>query len=122
MNTKQVLLFTSDKDLSDITKISALTLTKLNCQVTVDIIHSGNEAIERSKAENLHLIILDSDSENADVKKLIKEIRKDKLSQNKKIVVVFSESINKEEIFNAGCDSIMKKDEFKRVVNNILVF
>lgn len=124
MNTKQILLFTSDSDLSELTRISALTLTKLNCQVTLDIVDDLNTALEKSKSDNLHLIILDYNfnSENTDIKNLIKEIRMDSLSGNKKIIVVYSGDIKRDDIFKAGCDSIMEKSEFKRVVNNILVF
>ena len=52
MNTKQVLLYSADKDLIAITKISALTLTKLNCQVTLDVTEDKKELMERSKADN----------------------------------------------------------------------
>lgn len=122
MNTKQVLLYSADKDLIAITKISALTLTKLNCQVTLDVTEDKKELMERSKADNLHLILIDYDK---DIKKsldLLREIRIEPNSKSKKIIVLYSEPVEKEKIFESGCDSIMSKEEFKRVVNNILVF
>lgn len=122
LNTKKILLLSSDKDLSEIIKISALTLTKLNCQVSIGTAFEMNDALEKSKEENLNLIILDHELKNTDTLKLITEIRKNVNSKNKKIIYLYNKSIDKEEVFKAGCDSIMSKEEFKRVVNNILVF
>ncbi len=122
MNTKKILLFSEDKDLTEIIKISALTLTKLNCQVSLENTADYNYAVERSRDSNLDLIILDNDLENVDLIKLIQEVRKDAGSKNKKIILLYSGSVNRDEIFKAGCDSIMTKEEFKRAANNILVF
>ena len=122
MNTKQILLISSDKNLSEIVKISALTLTKLNCQVSLDNTGDHKEALEKSRPVNLDLIIIDNDAEDIDSLKLISEIRKEISTKSKKIILIYSGSINRDDVFKAGCDSIMSKEEFKRVVNNVLVF
>ncbi|MEO8210401.1 MAG: response regulator [bacterium] len=122
MNTKSILLISSDKDLTEVIKISALTLTKLNCQMSIEETTDFKKALENSKAVNLDLIIIDNDLENIDSIKLIGEIRIELNSKNKKIICLYSNSINRDEVFKAGCDSIMSKEEFRRVVNNVLVF
>ncbi|MDQ3021437.1 MAG: hypothetical protein M3R36_12840 [Bacteroidota bacterium] len=122
MNTKSILLISSDKDLIEVIKISALTLTKLNAQVTIEDTLDYETAIQKSKNVNLDLILIDNDVESIDPIKLVSEFRADLNSKNKKIICLYSNSINRDEIFKAGCDSIMSKEEFKRVVNNVLVF
>lgn len=122
MNTKNILLVSSDKILVEAIKISALTLTKLNAQVTIEDTSDYETAIEKSKSVNLDLILIDSELENIDSIKLISEIRKNVDSKNKKIICLYLDSINRDVVFKAGCDSIMSKEEFKRVVNNVLVF
>ena len=122
MNTRKILVVSSDKDLISIIKISALTLTKLNCQVSIEDTCKSDDAVEKSKEVNIDLIIIDDEIENIITDKLITHIRSDINSINKKIICLYSGSINRDEIFKAGCDSIMSKEEFKRVVNNILVF
>lgn len=122
MNTKKILIVSSDRDLTGIIKISALTLTKLNSQVSIEEASSFEKAVENSKAVNLNLIIVDNDEEIINTIELISQIRNDISSKNKKIICLYSGSINRDEVFKAGCDSIMTKEEFKRVVNNVLVF
>ena len=122
MNTRKILVVSSDKDLISIIKISALTLTKLNCQVSIEEDSDYESALSNSSAVNLDLIIIDNDLTEIDSLKLLNEIRNNRSSKNKKIIYLFSGKVNKEEVFKAGCDSIMSKEEFKRVVNNILVF
>jgi CheY-like chemotaxis protein len=122
MTTKKVLLVSSDKILVDVIKISALTLTKLNAQVTIEDTNDFETVIEKSKAVNLNLIIIDDDLQNINSINLIGEIRKDINSKNKKMILLYSDSVKRDEIFQAGCDSIMSKEEFKRVVNNVLVY
>ena len=120
MNTKKILLVTSDKELSGIVKISALTLTKLNCQVEIGESFEFEDTLNLSKEENLDMIIIDADK-NLNALKLINEIRSHKESSSKKVMTVFSDEIDRDEFFKSGCDSIMTKEEFKRVINNILV-
>jgi len=119
MNTKKILLISSDKDLSGIVRISALTLTKLNCQVTIEESVDPDEVRKKSSAANLDMIIIDNDSGSGDTLGLINDLRS---SFKKKIILLHSTPVEREKIFQAGCDSIMTKDEFKRVINNILVF
>lgn len=121
MNTRKILVISSDKDLISIIKISALTLTKLNCQVSIEEDSDYESALNNSSAVNLNLIIIDNDLTEIDSLKLVNEIRNNSSSKNKKIIYLYSGKVNKEEVFKAGCDSIMSKEEFKRVVNNILV-
>lgn len=121
MNTKKILLVTSDKELSDIVKISALTLTKLNCQVEIGESFEYEDTLNLSNEENLDMIIIDADNKNLNAVKLIDEIRSHKESTSKKVMTVYSDKIDKNEFFNSGCDSVMTKEEFKRVLNNILV-
>jgi DNA-binding response OmpR family regulator len=122
MNTRKILVISPDKDLISIIKISALTLTKLNCQVSIEEDSDYESALSNSSAVNLDLIIIDNDLTEIDSLKLLNEIRNNRSSKNKKIIYLFSGKVNREEVFKAGCDSIMSKEEFKRVVNNILVF
>jgi len=122
MNTRKILVISSDKDLISIIKISALTLTKLNCQVSIEEDSDYESALNNSSAVNLDLIIIDNDLSEIDSMKLVNEIRNNSSSKNKKIIYLFSGKVNREEVFKSGCDSIMSKEEFKRVVNNILVF
>lgn len=122
MNTRKVLLISSDKSLTEVIKISSLTLTKLNCQVSFEDTSDYDTALIKSKVLNLDLILVDNDLEGINSVKLINEIRKDINSKNKKIITLHSSDLNKDEIFKAGCDSIMTKEEFRKVVNNILVF
>ncbi len=122
MNTRKILVISSDKDLISIIKISSLTLTKLNCQVSTEEVSDYEIALEKSSSVNLDLIIIDNDLVEIDSVKLVNEIRNYSSAKNKKIIYLFSGKVNREEVFKAGCDSIMSKEEFKRVVNNILVF
>ena len=126
MNTRKILLISGDKDLISIVNTSSLTLTKLNCQISLESVSDLEESLERSKAVNLDLIIADNDLKNIDLKELFRGIRKSEDSKSKKIICLYQENsdpdFNKKEIFESGCDSVMTKEEFKRVVNNVLVF
>ncbi len=121
MNTKKVLIMSEDKEIMGIVRISALTLTKLNCQISVLEEHSNDGVLENSVSPDLDLIIIDTDKAHSEAVSLIKEVRTQEGSAKKKILLIHSSDIDKDAFFKAGCDSIMKKDEFKRVVNNILV-
>ena len=122
MNTKKILLVSSDRDITGIIKTSALTLTKLNCQVSITETAVAETAVRESGSVNLDLIIIDLDGTGYDSLRLIKDIRSGKNSGSKKIFSIHSKTVNPDEVFAAGCDSIMRKDEFKKVVNNILQF
>jgi DNA-binding response OmpR family regulator len=120
MNTKKVLLLSDDADISGIVRISALTLTKLNCQIALEELREHEAVLAGSESPNLNLIIIDNDQKAGDTISLISSIRKKEGSATKKILLIHSGEIDKSPFFKAGCDSIMRKDEFKRVVNNIL--
>ena len=120
MKTKKVLLATVDKHLSETIRISALTLTKLNCQVSIEECTIETDILKKSGEENLDLILLDKDLFPQEIHGIISEIRKNINSKNKKIILLYSDQIDKEKIFEAGCDSVMSKSEFVKVVNNIL--
>ena len=121
MNTRKVLLVTNDADISVIIRISALTLTKLNCQISIEELQDSDAVLDASTSPDLNLIIIDSDRNIDDAVSMITSIRKKEGSATKKILLIHSGEIYKDPFFKAGCDSIMRKDEFKRVVNNILV-
>ncbi|MEZ4689500.1 MAG: hypothetical protein R3A12_04695 [Ignavibacteria bacterium] len=70
MNTRKILLISGDKDLISIVNTSSLTLTKLNCQISLESVSDLEESLERSKAVNLDLIIADNDLKNIDLKEL----------------------------------------------------
>ncbi|HMQ70140.1 MAG TPA: hypothetical protein PKA90_14225 [Ignavibacteria bacterium] len=126
MNTRKILLISDDKDLVSIVNTSSLTLTKLNCQISLESVSDLEGSLDRSKAVNLDLIIADNDLRDIDLKELFRGIRKSEDSKSKKIICLYQENsdpdFNKKEIFESGCDSVMTKEEFKRVVNNVLVF
>lgn len=126
MNTRKILLISDDKELITIVNTSSLTFTKLNCQISLESVSGPDESIEKSKSVNLDLIIADNDLDGVVMTDLFREIRKSDDSKNKKIICLYSENkspeFNREEIFSSGCDSIMTKQEFKRVVNNVLLF
>ena len=122
MNTRKILVVSSDPELNGIIKISALTLTKLNCQVSIIETAVQETALKESGVVNLDLIIIDLDEKKFDPLILIKDIRSNGDSKIKKIISVYSDKADKDETYKAGCDSIMSKSEFKKAVNNILKF
>ena len=120
--TRKILLVTENKEIYEYVRISALTLTKLNVQV--ELIISDNLAVIEKNAtdQNLDTILLDLEFTKTEPLELIRNVRSDELSKKKKILCFYSGEINRDEVFNAGCDSIMEAAEFKRVVSNILQF
>jgi hypothetical protein len=108
--TRRIVLLTDDKSFKSFVDISALTLTKLNYQVD----------ISTSISQDADLIIIDFD--NSENIKVLKSLRKDPGYKNRKIFGVISDIKNSEEIFRAGCDSLMSKKEFERAGNNILMY
>ncbi|MEZ4822685.1 MAG: hypothetical protein R2942_09785 [Ignavibacteria bacterium] len=92
MNTRKILLISGDKDLISIVNTSSLTLTKLNCQISLESVSDLEESLERSKAVNLDLIIADNDLKNIDLKELLRVIRKSEDSKSKKIICLYQEN------------------------------
>ena len=120
--TRKILLVTQNKELADYVRISALTLTKLNVQVEL-IISDSLEIINKNLSDqNLDSVFLDLDFEVQSPLEIIRDVRTNESSKTKKIVAFHSGEINRDEVFSAGCDSIMKTDEFKRIAANLLQF
>lgn len=120
--TRKILLITENKEVSEYVRISALTLTKLNVQVEL-IISDELEVIKKNSSDqNLDTIFLDMDFKKQSPMDIIKGVRSKEESKKKKILVFHTGVINRDEVFAAGCDSIMEAGEFKRVVSNILQF
>jgi len=122
--TRKALLVTEDSNLRQFVEISAMTLTKLNCQVELISSFAFNECIKISGESNLDLILLDLGLSSFSAIDYIEKIRKSGNSKDKKIIA-FSDEINntdKNRIFSSGCDSIMSKDEIKLTINNLLQY
>lgn len=120
--TRKILLVTENKEISEYVRISALTLTKLNVQVELVISDNLEEIKKNSIDQNLDNIFLDLDFTKKDALEIIREVRSNPLSGKKKIVAFYMGERDREEIFKAGCDSIMRTDEFKRIAANLLQF
>jgi hypothetical protein len=112
--TRKILMISSDREFRDYLNIVTLTITKLNHQITftddVNDIYTD-------------FILLDLDDDFESKLELIKKFRGEGVQPNKKIISVKSEITDevREKVFGAGCDSIMKKSEFKSAANNILI-
>ena len=120
--TRKILLVTQNKELAEYVRISALTLTKLNVQVELVITDNIDEIQKNSADQNLDSIFLDLDFTIQSPLEIISNVRSNESSKTKKIVGFHSGEINRDEVFSAGCDSIMKTDEFKRIAANLLQF
>lgn len=120
--TRKILLVTQNKELAEYVRISALTLTKLNVQVELVITDNIDEIQKNSADQNLDSIFLDLDFNVKSPLEIIRDVRTSQSSKTKKIVGFHSGEINRDEVFSAGCDSIMKTDEFKRIAANLLQF
>jgi len=106
-----IAVLTEDKELFLYIQMIAKTLLKLNKKVV----------IETNIQKNTDLIILDFDEKK--YQQLLKEIRKTELYSQKKILGLYSDpDLKLKPLFKKGCDAIMKKDEFKASLNNLLMF
>ncbi|CAN5450337.1 hypothetical protein BH10BAC5_BH10BAC5_15480 [soil metagenome] len=122
-STKNFLLVSSDKEFCLFAKTTALTLTKLNVQATIDVTDNEKEALKISNSQNLNTIILDLSIETLNPLKFIKEVRSHSNSKMLKIISFSGkESFERKEIFEAGCDSIMTKKEIQTILPNIIQF
>lgn len=106
-----ISVLTDDKELVLYIQMIAKTLLKLNKKVV----------IEDCLQDNADLIILDFDSKK--YQKLLTELRTSETYSQKKILGLYSNpDLNLKPLFKKGCDAIMKKDEFKTSLNNLLMF
>lgn len=113
--TRKILLISADKSFKDYLHIVTLTITKLNHQITFT-----DDVNDRYT----DFILLDLDDDLEGRLDLIRKFRSEGLQSNKKIISVKSD-LNDEirnEVFAAGCDSVMKKSEFTQAANNILIY
>ena len=114
MNRK-IFLLSSDNDFTSYIHTSALTLTKLNHQINFT---------DNINDRNIDIIIIDLDSRGKENLEIIKKIRKSPDTSKIKILAV-STSVTedlKSNVFNAGCDAVMSKSEFRAAADNILIF
>ncbi|MGB9696125.1 MAG: hypothetical protein ACP5P3_00425 [Ignavibacteria bacterium] len=106
-----ISVLSDDKELVLYIQMIAKTLLKLNKKVI----------IENRLKENADLIILDFDEKK--YQKLLTEIRSSEVYSQKKVLGLYSNPDRKlKPLFKKGCDAIMKKDEFKASLNNLLMF
>lgn len=121
--TRRIINLTENKSLSEILRITALTLTKLNHQVTYELYDNDLEFIKRSADENINLILIDLEYSKTNVNEVIKKIRKNPETSNKKITGYFNiKSELKDSAFESGCDSVMSEDELKTIANNLFSY
>ncbi|MCE1166181.1 MAG: hypothetical protein LWX07_12350 [Bacteroidetes bacterium] len=113
--TRKILLISGDKNFKDYLNIVTLTITKLNHQITFT---------DDESDKYTDFILLDLDDDFNKRLELIKKFRSEGLQSNKKIISVKSDLTGgiREEVFAAGCDSVMSKDEFRKAANNILIY
>lgn len=117
MNTKRVLVISGDKELRSVIRMSAVTLTKLNCQIALN---ESEDSAEGMVSANTDLIILDADIGISRTLEIIKGIRNNADISGRKIITLCETETCRSDLFAAGCDSIMSKKEFYPAVNNIL--
>ncbi|HEX2787278.1 MAG TPA: hypothetical protein VHP32_05170 [Ignavibacteria bacterium] len=121
--TRRILIFSDKKDLIDLLSITALTLTKLNHQVTFEEVDTEEKYIRRSGDENVNMILLDLDLKDVNVIDLIRKFRKRCPTSSKKLIAFYKDNeFLKSQAFEAGCDSVMREDELKVVANNLFSF
>jgi PleD family two-component response regulator len=121
--TRRILIFSDKKDLISLLSITALTLTKLNHQVTFEEVDTEEKFVRRSADENVNMILLDLDLKNVNAIELIKNFRRRCPTSSKKLIAFYKDNeFLKSQAFEAGCDSIMKEDELKVVANNLFSY
>jgi hypothetical protein len=112
--TRKILLVSDDTGFKNYLNTVTLTITKLNHQITIT---------EDKSDGSIDWAIVDFDSNTENNHIFVRESRTGGRMHNIKFVAVLTEvSDNKKsEIFSSGCDSVMTKDEFKKVANSILL-
>ena len=112
--TRKILLVSDDAGFKNYLNTVTLTITKLNHQITIT---------EDKSDGNIDWAIIDFDADTGNRHIFVRESRRTGIMQNIKFVAVLTEVTDgkKSEIFASGCDSVMSKDEFKRIANSILL-
>ncbi len=113
--TRKILLITTDDNTEGFLKVSALTITKLNHQITFS---------DNDKEKDFDLIIIDFDENFEERIMKLKKYRESDCFRNKKILGIHTDisEEKQKEIFLNGCDSIMKKSELYQAVDNVIIF
>ena len=113
--TRKILLISDDTNFKSYLNIVTLTITKLNHQITftddISDIYSD-------------FILIDMDDNFDGRLELIRKFRQAGAQPNKKIISVKTELDDeiRKKIFEAGCDSVMNKEEFNTAAGNILIY
>ena len=112
--TRKILLISDDNGFKSFLNTVTLTITKLNHQITIT---------ENKNDGSIDWAIIDFDNNEESNHRFVRESRSGK-THNIKFVAVLTEAADKKKskIFASGCDSVMTKNEFKRVANSILLF
>ncbi|MCI0473795.1 MAG: hypothetical protein L0Y76_09455 [Ignavibacteria bacterium] len=112
--TRKILLVSNDSGFKSYLNTVTLTITKLNHQITIT---------EDKNDGSIDWVIMDFDTNAERNYSFVKKSRKAGRMQNIKFVAVLTEISDeiKPKIFASGCDSVMTKDEFKKVANSILL-
>ncbi|KAA0209934.1 MAG: hypothetical protein OZ913_06660 [Ignavibacteriaceae bacterium] len=123
MTTRRILAISSNDELISFIKIKALTLTKLNHQITVEFISEVDDLVQKSSEENSAMVIIDLAFIHA--LDAIVAIRSNSSSTTMKIIGISPVEFSKEQkskIFKSGCDSIMTLLEFHTAIDNIFKY
>jgi DNA-binding response OmpR family regulator len=120
--TRRILIVSRDTEVTGFLKISSMTLTKLNCQVSVEDIPELEEAAKLSGDVNVDLILLDLNLEEFSPEEFLKKIRSEPDSRSKKVIGFYSGEIDKDLYHSLGCDSIMNKNELMKNAVNIIQY
>lgn len=122
--TRKILLVTEDEQLRKLVTYTALMLTKLNHQVTIESVSELEPALEQAGVLNTDMVILDLSIKGFSPFDYIQSVRKNEGSARKKILslVINENGEVKQKAYAAGCDSVMNMKEFETVVSNVLQF
>ena len=122
--TRTILLASDRKQILELVNYTALMLTKLNHQVTILTSSDRDECLRLAEVDNTSMVMLDLNISTFKPVEFIKALRADPNSKNKKIIAFIDEdgADLKQEIYSAGCDSIMITSEFKKVLSHLLEF
>jgi len=112
--TRKILLVSDDDGFKNYLNTATLTITKLNHQITIT---------EDKNDGGIDWAIIDFDNNADNNHSFVRESRSSGRLQNIKFVAVLTEVTDEKKtaIFTSGCDSIMSKDEFRKVANSILL-